>query len=259
MKEILHKSKEKIESKIKEYLAIPVPVQIPQKPIKKIIIIDSTLSPNASAQKKALEIINSTNIKLVELQQIYNSTNNLEIWNNLSDHIETLKQTLHNENNKIKRLKYQTEYQQRNRVKKTKLLHEHQEIIKYDSPDHLPLLIQYSDLHKHIHECIKFGTADKKRKKEIIKDDKAKVPLGISTVGKTFQTLQSFQEPVTLLDHDFPIISTSSSTHMSNLNSLIQDNRFDGILKINGQIKPIWILLVDGGPDENLHHIKNIF
>ena len=130
----------------------------------------------------------------------------------------------------------------------------------------------------------------------ICQDDKAKVPLGIPAVGRTFQTIQSFREPVTLPDHDFPIgmqqklipsvyllinpsdtndtfrngqlsifirpqyqIGTSSTSHMSDLNSLTQDNRFDEILKVNGQIKPIWILLVDGGPDENPRHMKNIF
>jgi hypothetical protein len=45
---------------------------------------------------------------------------------------------------------------------------------------------------------------------------------------------------------------------MSDLNSLTQNNYYDEVLKINGQIKPIWILLVDGGPDENSHHMKNI-
>jgi hypothetical protein len=39
----------------------------------------------------------------------------------------------------------------------------------------------------------------------ISQDDKAKVPLGIPAVGRTFQTIQSFQKPVTLPDHDFPI------------------------------------------------------
>jgi len=29
-------------------------------------------------------------------------------------------------------------------------------------------------------------------------------------------------------------------------------------LKANGQIRPIWILLVDDGPDENPRHLKNI-
>jgi hypothetical protein len=53
-------------------------------------------------------------------------------------------------------------------------------------------------------------------------------------------------------------VGTSLETHMDDLNSLTQDSRFDGILKVDGQIKPIWVLLVDGGPDENLRHMKNI-
>jgi hypothetical protein len=161
-------------------------------------------------------------------------------------------------------------------------------------PGRPPVLIQYPNLLEHIHECIEFGAADKKRRKEVIKvrtirhlredldskyndylsrttlnnyllssrsntkaakthhhlaivanasvsrnernehidehyclasvkgakqfaalfsthsviisqDDKAKVPLGIPAVRKTFKTMQSFQEPVTLPDHDFPI------------------------------------------------------
>ncbi|PKB94336.1 hypothetical protein RhiirA5_386722, partial [Rhizophagus irregularis] len=324
-------------------------------------------------------------MKLAELQQIYNSTNDLEIRNNLLERMATLKQTLHDEDNKIKKLKRHAGYQRKCRAKKIKHLQEHQEVIQYDSPGRPSFLIQYPNLHEHIHECIEFGAADKKRRKEVIKvrtirhlrenlnskyneylsrttlnnyllpsrsntkaakthhhpalvanasvsrteknehidehyclasvkgakqfaalfsthsviisqDDKAKVPLGIPAVGRTFQTIQSFQEPVTLPDHDFPVgmqqklipsvyllinpsdtndtfrngqlsifvhpqyhVGTSSSTHMSDLNSLIQDSQFDGILKINGQIKPIWILLVDGGPDENPRHMKNIF
>ncbi|PKC04312.1 hypothetical protein RhiirA5_502859 [Rhizophagus irregularis] len=292
-------------------------------------------------------------IILAELQQIYNSTNNLEIRNNLLERMATLKQVLHDEDNKIKK------------AKKARLLQEHQEVILYDSPGHPPFLTQYPNLIEHIHECIEFGAADKKRRKEIIKvrtirhlredlnskyneylscttlnnyllpsrsntkaaklhhhpaivanasvsqsernehidehyclisDDKAKVPLGIPAVGRTFQTLQSFQEPVTLPDHDFPIsmqqklipsvyllinpsdtndtfrngqlsifirpqyqVGTSSATHIIDLNSLTQDSRFDEILKIDSHIKPIWIILVDGGPDENPRHMKNIY
>uniref|UniRef100_U9UPR1 Uncharacterized protein n=1 Tax=Rhizophagus irregularis (strain DAOM 181602 / DAOM 197198 / MUCL 43194) TaxID=747089 RepID=U9UPR1_RHIID len=304
-------------------------------------------------------------IILAKLQRIYNSTNDLEIQNNLLEHMATLKQVLHDEDNKIKKLKRQAGYQQKSRAKKARLLQEHKEVILYDSPDRPPFLTQYPNLIEHIHECIEFGAADKKRKKEIIKvrtirhlredlnsnyneylsrttlnnyllpsrsntkaaklhhhpaivanasvsqsernehidehyclisDDKAKVPLGIPTVGRTFQTLQSFQEPVTLPDHDFPIsmqqklipsvyllinpsdtndtfrngqlsifirpqyqVGTSSATHIIDLNSLTQDSRFDEILKIDSHIKPIWIILVDGGPDENPRHMKNIY
>ncbi|CAG8733058.1 22537_t:CDS:2, partial [Cetraspora pellucida] len=43
----------------------------------------------------------------------------------------------------------------------------------------------------------------KKRQKEVIKDDKAKVSLGILDVGRIFKTLQTVQEPVTISDYNF--------------------------------------------------------
>ncbi|CAB4398425.1 unnamed protein product [Rhizophagus irregularis] len=125
---------EDIESKISEYLATPIPIQgfmqinrsrpgssqsskptqtnlVLQSPIEEIIIADSTPPPNAAAQKKAAETINTTNMKLAELQQIYNSTNDLDIRNNLLERMATLKQTLHDEDNKIKKLKRHAGYQ----------------------------------------------------------------------------------------------------------------------------------------------------
>jgi len=80
-----------------------------------------------------------------------------------------LKQILQDENNKIKKLKRQAEYQRKCRAKKSKLLQEHQEVVQYDTPGHPSFLIQYPDLHEHIHECIEFRAADKKRRKEVIK------------------------------------------------------------------------------------------
>ena len=190
-KEVRHKSKEEIENKIREYLATPVLIQsfmqinqsrpnipqnssiqtnqVPRRPIEEIIVADFTPPPNAAAQKKATETINSTNVKLAELQRIYNFTNDLEIQNNLLERMETLKQILHDENIKVKKLKRHAGYQRKSRAKKAKLLQEHQEVIQYDSPGRPPFLIQYPDLHEHIHECIEFGAADKKRRKEVIK------------------------------------------------------------------------------------------
>ncbi|CAB4475417.1 unnamed protein product [Rhizophagus irregularis] len=208
--------------------------QVSQKPIEETIIADVNPPPNAAAQKKAAEIINATNMKLAELQQIYNFTSDYEIWCNLME----------------------PGYQCNNREKKAKLLQERQEVIQYSSPGHPSLLTQYFDLHEHIHECIEFRAADKKRRKEIIKvrtichlqeelkskthhhpaniavasisrdeknehpdehyclasvkgakqfaalfpthsviisqDDKAKDPLGIPAVRRTFKTIQSF-------------------------------------------------------------------
>src|SRR6266540_2637983 len=45
---------------------------------------------------------------------------------------------------------------------------------------------------------------------------------------------------------------------MQDLESLVANSRYTDILKANGQIHPIWILLVDGGPDKNSRHLKNI-
>ena len=38
----------------------------------------------------------------------------------------------------------------------------------------------------------------------ISQDDKAKIGLGVPAVGRTFHTLQSVNEPVSVADHDFP-------------------------------------------------------
>src|SRR3954447_4015673 len=45
---------------------------------------------------------------------------------------------------------------------------------------------------------------------------------------------------------------------MQDLESLTFDPQYDYALKINGEIRPIWVLLVNRGPDENPRHLKNI-
>ncbi|CAG8569173.1 16336_t:CDS:2, partial [Cetraspora pellucida] len=89
----------------------------------------------------------------------------------------------------------------------------------------------------------------------ISQDDKMKIGLGIAAVGRTFHILQSSSQPVQLPDHDFvhessqklipSLIGTSSITHMKDLFSLVLDNQYSEILKINSEIKLIWVLLVD--------------
>ncbi|CAB4425447.1 unnamed protein product [Rhizophagus irregularis] len=129
----------------------------------------------------------------------------------------------------------------------------------------------------------------------ISQDDKAKIGLGIPAVGRTFKTIQSVNELVTVEDHDFPtgskmklipsvyliinpadssdtlrtgqlsifirpeyFVRTSSATHMVDLKSIISNDKFFATLKKENKVKPILILLVDGGPDENPKHMKNI-
>ncbi len=130
----------------------------------------------------------------------------------------------------------------------------------------------------------------------ISQDDKAKIGLGIPVVGRTFKTVQSVNEPVTIADHDFPIstkqklipsvyllinpsdssktlrtghmsivvrpeyfVGTSSRTHMADLIKIIHSEQFKETTKCEEKTKSIWVLIVDGGPDENLKHLKNIF
>ncbi|CAB5209624.1 unnamed protein product [Rhizophagus irregularis] len=45
---------------------------------------------------------------------------------------------------------------------------------------------------------------------------------------------------------------------MQDLENLTLDPKYNDVLKTNGEIRPIWVLLVDGGPDENPRHLKNI-
>ena len=119
--------------------------------------------------------------------------------------------------------------------------------------------------------------------------------MGTPAVDRTFKTIQSVNEPVTVKDHDFPIgskmklipsvylvinpadssntlrtgqlsifirpeyfIGTSSKTHIADLESIISNEEFSTTLKKEDKVRPIWILLVDGGPDENPKHMKNI-
>ncbi|PKY35173.1 hypothetical protein RhiirB3_501455 [Rhizophagus irregularis] len=129
----------------------------------------------------------------------------------------------------------------------------------------------------------------------ISQDNKAKVGLGTPAVGRTFKTVQTVNEPVIIEDHDFPVgskmklipsvyltidptdssntlrtgklsifirpeyfIGTSSETHIADLESIVSNEEFFTIIKKDDEVKPIWILLVDGGPDENPKHMKNI-
>ncbi|CAB4490217.1 unnamed protein product [Rhizophagus irregularis] len=100
----------------------------------------------------------------------------------------------------------------------------------------------------------------------ISQDDKAKVPLGIAAVGKTFKAIQTVNEPVSVPDHDFPkgskhklIPSVYLVINPDNTNdSLRSEEPFHEFTHHEGAIKPIWCLLTDGGPDENPRFLANI-
>ncbi|CAG8833248.1 15225_t:CDS:1, partial [Cetraspora pellucida] len=116
----------------------------------------------------------------------------------------------------------------------------------------------------------------------VSQDNKAKIPLSIPAVGKTFKAIQSANEPTTLPDYDFSVgskqklipfvyllidpndtndtlrssqlsiyirsqyeIGTSAMMHMSDLQSLVNNSHFDNRLKFDDKIRPIWVLTVD--------------
>ncbi|CAG8463442.1 3857_t:CDS:2, partial [Scutellospora calospora] len=97
-------------------------------------------------------------------------------------------------------------------------------------------------------------------------DDKVKIPVNILAVGKHFQAMQSINEPVSVSDHDFPIgvsqklipshLSSTSALHMTDIVSLVSNENFFAIFKCNNEVKPLWVIIVDSGPNENPRHLK---
>jgi hypothetical protein len=128
----------------------------------------------------------------------------------------------------------------------------------------------------------------------ISQDDKAKIPLKINAVGRTFKVLQADIAPIVSMDHDFPygpshklipsfylivcregsslvqkqlccfvrsqlLDSSTSSAHYADYKSMLENPLSGDLLKsIDGLAKPVLLLSVDGGPDENPRHFKNI-
>src|SRR3989337_398890 len=83
--------------------------------------------------------------------------------------IENLQNEIKSNKDKITKLKRNAKYSQNCREKKLKLLIENQEIVRYDKPGKPSFLFKHPDLHDRIHDCIEFGSADAKRRKEAVK------------------------------------------------------------------------------------------
>jgi hypothetical protein len=132
----------------------------------------------------------------------------------------------------------------------------------------------------------------------ISQDDKAKIPLGVAAVSRTFHCFQSISSPLTVPDHDFPIAnkhkiipsfylflasakqfdeedpvprklacvtrgqlftSTSAQTHLTDLSNMMKsDCDIQKLTLRNGVAKPVYFFITDGGPDENPRFLKNI-
>ncbi|CAG8765870.1 7007_t:CDS:2 [Cetraspora pellucida] len=232
------------------------------------VIVPGTPPPNTVAQKKAKKIIIKINDEITKYQEDYNSTIYLEAKYELMDCIQDLK-------NRKKRPKF----------KEALASHKVTTVLRNEKAEH-----------QNNHYCLasvkvvrQFASLFLIFSVIMSQDDKAKVPLGISAVSRTFQAIQSINEPVIVPDHDFPVvlqqklvpsvyliidssdtnnmlrsgqlsiyirpqyeIETSSITHMNDLYSLMNNGHFDNMLKVDNKIRPIWVLLVDGGLDKNL-------
>ncbi|CAG8718047.1 15527_t:CDS:2 [Gigaspora margarita] len=116
----------------------------------------------------------------------------------------------------------------------------------------------------------------------ISQDDKAKVGLGVLTVGRIFKTIQTINKPVSVADYDFPVsskmklipsvyliidpansndslrlgqlaifvrpeyfVGTISLTHISDLENIIPNQEFAAAIMKENKVKPVWVLLVD--------------
>lgn len=355
--------------------SLPSPTIIP--------ITSDLVKPNAAAQKKVIETLNYSKNARASLEAEFNSITNMVVRSSIESEINALNRNIESDEKQLNKLKRSAMYQQRSRDKKLKSIYEKNEYVQYNCPGRPPFLFKYPQLLDHIHECIEFGEADNRRRKEVIKirttthlksaleeryfeylsrtclrnhllpknkstiaarahhhpamvavagvsrdlrrshvdehyclasvkaakllarsfashsviisqDDKAKVPVGIPAVSRTFETMQTINEPVRVEDHDFPIgtsqklipsvylminpnesdemrsgqlsifvrsqwdLGTSTLTHLTDLKTLASLPEFSHFFNINDQLKSIWILLVDGGPDENPRHEKNI-
>ncbi|CAG8849201.1 42464_t:CDS:2, partial [Gigaspora margarita] len=58
--------------------------------------------------------------------------------------------------------------------------------------------------------------------------------------------------------HPEYFVGTSSMSHMRDLLEITKNDEYLKILKHEEHYRSIWVLLVDGGPDENPKHLKNI-
>ncbi|CAG8828989.1 29457_t:CDS:2, partial [Gigaspora margarita] len=215
---------------------------------------EEELAQNSISQRDACQKINSVVKKISEYEQIYLISMDNLFKNTLASNIITKLES-----------------------KKAKKLEEGI-VEKYDKPKRPFAAMIYSNFGNKIHSCIEYGAAYQKRRKVFIKtlaevfvDNKAKVSLGVSAVGHTFKTIQTINEPVLVADHDFLvgskiklipsvylIIDPANSNDSFRLGQLAIFIRPKYFYNEKNKVKPVWVLLVDGGPDENPKHMKNI-
>ncbi|KAG5672151.1 hypothetical protein PVAND_002304 [Polypedilum vanderplanki] len=98
----------------------------------------------------------------------------------------------------------------------------------------------------------------------ISQDDKAKVPIGIAAAHHQAPLLMNLEYRVKLPDHDWIVaekhkLTPWSYSHAKDFNRIYELEDFEEFLYTKNSLpKPVLILLVDGGPDENPRYQKTI-
>ncbi|RGB23938.1 hypothetical protein C1646_773790 [Rhizophagus diaphanus] len=210
------------------------------------IIDTTTIQTNIKSQQNVANKINSAIKNILECQQMVKITTD-----------ESLKVTL-----KTKIIKEQ------NTLSKQHILLKEGVVEQYNTLEKLSATMKDPELWDKIHNTpVKVAKIFVKVFADesiiISQDDKTKIGLGIPAVGCIFKIIQSVNESVTVKYHNFPtgpeyFIETSSATHIINLESIVKNENFSNILKKEDKVRLIWVFFVDGEPDENLKHIKNI-
>jgi hypothetical protein len=124
---------------------------------------------NASAQRRAADEIQIAEKKIYEFEQIYNIASDAQIRDDMYQKTQNLRDEVKSNKDRISKLKKNAKYAQTCKEKKLSQLIENKEVVRYDKPGKPPLLFKHPDLHERIHDCVEFGSADAKRRKEAIK------------------------------------------------------------------------------------------
>ncbi|CAB4422746.1 unnamed protein product [Rhizophagus irregularis] len=323
---------------------------------------DTQFPQNAIAQKYSFTLLQNSKTELYEYNKLLYVTTSSEFRTQFTSKIRKFEEIIMFEENKLKKLKGNAAAQIRTRNKKRQKLEKENIVEMYDTPGQPSFLMNDPSLLEKMHNCIKFGVADHKRCKEVIKVQTIKhlrekmeedygifmgkstiqkylqprhsgikeaqlhhhpaqirlaavgrnemnehidehyclasvkgVSLGIVAVGKTFKTLQTANEPVSVPDHDFPkgakhklipsvylvinpsntndslrsgkmrifvrpeyFLRTSCETHMVDLVKITEEKSFHEFTHHDGIVKLIWCLLTDGRPDKNPQFLANI-
>ncbi|CAG8820727.1 41786_t:CDS:2, partial [Gigaspora margarita] len=257
-----------------------------------------TLYYNATAQKNSLAKQKDAEERLEELKLLYNVVRNPKQHHDFLTQITKTKQEQHAAAQAKSQAKKRNALENRGEVIiYDSPGHHHPMAIQINSVSSNEMS-EHIDEHyclQMVKGAKQFASAFASYSVIISQNDKAKVLLGILAIRRTFKTIQTARELVEVPDYDFPkgskqklipsvyltidledsndslhngqllificpqwLLKTSFLTHMVNLMQIVKNPDLSSKLKLEDEFKPILVLLVNGGPDKNPRHLKNI-